>query len=144
VAARALGAGLLLIGMQAVPVSRTNPPATGEIAVPLAVDGVLQRACYDCHSNETRWPWYAWIAPASWLVVHDVNEARAEMNFSAWTSIPERKRRKLLGEIVEVLEEDAMPLWYYLLLHPGARLDAADEATLVTWARAERMTVAAR
>ena len=58
----------LLVLAQLVPVARTNPPATTELTAPLEVDGLLQRACYDCHSNETRWPWYAYVAPASWLV----------------------------------------------------------------------------
>ena len=70
-AVQRLGIGLVIAFAvaQVIPVPRTNPVTTQEIAAPLEIDGLLQRACYDCHSNETRWPWYAFVAPASWLGV---------------------------------------------------------------------------
>jgi hypothetical protein len=127
-------AGFLVVG-QLVRPARTNPPVTAEVDAPEAVRAVLRRACYDCHSNTTVWPWYAHVAPVSWLVAHDVDEGRGELNFSTWDAYPAKKRVKKMEEIVEVLEEDEMPLWYYVLLHPEARLTDAERATLDGWAR---------
>jgi len=134
---RRVGIGLVIVfvAAQVIPVPRTNPPATTELAAPIDVDGLLQRACYDCHSNETRWPWYAWVAPASWLVAWDVHEAREHLNFSTWGDYTPKRLRHELDELVEMVEEDEMPLWYYRPLHPDARLTDAERARLVSWAR---------
>ncbi len=77
---------VILIGIQFVPVSKTNPPVTGEIKAPNDVMQILRTSCYDCHSNEVNWPWYSNVAPMSWLVAYDVDEAREHMNFSEWAS----------------------------------------------------------
>jgi len=117
----ALTVVVLLVLAQLVPVSRTNPP----------------RACADCHTHETVWPWYASVAPVSWLVAHDVDEAREHLNLSTWTDLKPRKRRKAYEEIAEMIEEEEMPLWYYVPLHPQAQLTAAERARLVEWANGE-------
>lgn len=124
------------VAAQVVPVPRDNPPATSELVAPLEVDGLLQRACYDCHSNKTRWPWWTRVAPASWLVAWDVSAARRHLNFSTWGDYDAKKRRHKRDEIVEMVEQDEMPLWYYRPLHPDARLTPAERRLLVTWARA--------
>lgn len=79
---------------------------------------LVKRACFDCHSNETVWPWYSNIAPVSWVVEEDVLEARAALNFSEWTPITNLKP----GEIGAILDESEMPPGIYLLAHPEARL----------------------
>ncbi|HMA79693.1 MAG TPA: heme-binding domain-containing protein, partial [Candidatus Binatia bacterium] len=79
-----IGLFLILIGLQFVPVDRANPPEHDQLAVPAEVQAILRRACYDCHSNETNWPWYSQIAPASLLLANDVKEGRREVNFSTW------------------------------------------------------------
>ena len=76
--------GLFFFAIQLVPVERTNPPVETEAQPLPATKEVLKRACYDCHSNETKWPWYSYVAPASWLVVDDVHQARENLNFSTW------------------------------------------------------------
>lgn len=122
---------VFLAGAQFVRPARTNPPATGPLPIgDPAAETVLRRSCFDCHSNETRWPWYSGVAPMSWLVVSDVNEGRRELNFSAWRD-PKRNKRK---EICEQVREGEMPLAIYVPLHPGARLTAADVQTLCDWA----------
>ena len=78
---------------------------------------ITQKACFDCHSNETIWPWYSNIAPMSWLVQRDVDVARSRMNFSDWGRISVE-----VGEIIEIVSEGEMPPFQYLLMHPGARL----------------------
>ncbi|GAB4310545.1 MAG: hypothetical protein Kow0059_00020 [Candidatus Sumerlaeia bacterium] len=119
--------------IQLIPAGRSNPPVTGEIAAPADVAPALRRACYDCHSNETRWPWYSRVAPISWFIVHDVNEGRDELNFSQWTLLKEKKQIKLRSKIWEEIEEGEMPPFKYLLFHPEARLTDAERTALRAW-----------
>lgn len=130
-----VGAGIVLLGIQLVPVDRSNPPVTGEIRAPDDVMSVLERSCWDCHSNETHWPWYAYVAPVSWLVAHDVEEGREHVNFSEWDAYDAGERDEALEEVVEVMEEQEMPLGKYIRLHPDADLSAAERERLIAWAR---------
>jgi len=136
IARTVVAVGILLVALQGVPVERSNPPVEKEIDAPADVRAILRRACYDCHSHETVWPWYSRVAPMSLLVAHDVEEGREELNFSRWDfSDPAneaRARRRLWHEV----EEGEMPLWFYTPLHPEARLSATDKETLKTWALA--------
>ena len=124
---------VILIGIQFVPVSKTNPPVTGEIKAPNDVMQILRTSCYDCHSNEVNWPWYSNVAPMSWLVAYDVDEAREHMNFSKWASYSADDKAEDIEEIWEEVEEGHMPLWYYLPLHPEAKLSDADKQTIKVW-----------
>ncbi len=94
---------------------------------------VLRTSCYDCHSNEVEWPWYSNVAPASWLVVYDVNEAREHMNFSEWQSYSAEDQAEDIEEIWEEIEEGEMPLWYYLIAHSEAELSENDKETIKNW-----------
>jgi hypothetical protein len=118
--------------IQLVPVSRSNPPVTADLVAPDNVRAILRRSCYDCHSHESTWPWYAYVAPVSWFIAHDVNEAREHLNFSTWADRPD-KLEKLKEEIWEEVEEGEMPPPNYLRLHGDAKLSAEDRATLRTW-----------
>jgi len=123
-----------LVAIQFVPVDRSNPPIEGDIGAPPEVAAILRRSCYDCHSHETRWPWYAYVAPASWLLARDVHEGRGELNFSKWSTYSERRRGRKLEQLVELTGSGEMPLWFYLPLHPSAKLSQADKDTLAAWA----------
>ena len=83
---------VLFVAIQLVPVDRSNPPVEADLEAPEAVTAVLRTACYDCHSNETHWPWYSYVAPVSWLVAHDVEEARSEFSFSRWEKLGEHEQ----------------------------------------------------
>lgn len=135
-----LAAAALLVAIQLVPVERTNPPVDGDIVAPPGVKAVLKRACYDCHSNETNWPWYSRIAPISWMVARDVREARAELNFSTWNRYSVKEQASKLSESWETVAEGDMPLRFYIVPHRGARLSDHDRALLQRWAanRSER------
>lgn len=134
--AKILGAvGAVLIGIQFIPIERTNPPVTGEVEAPEGVKQILQRSCYDCHSNQTRWPWYSRVAPVSWLIAHDVEEGREHLNFSEWNRLDASERSDLIEEIWEEVEEGEMPLWIYPPLHPEARIGDAERTTLREWSR---------
>jgi hypothetical protein len=131
----AVGVGVALVAIQVVRFERNNPPVTGEIDVPADVRAVLRRACYDCHSNETVWPWYSQVAPASWLLARDVRAGRRHVNFSEWKSLPPEKADKKRRGCGEQVRKGEMPLWFYVPLHPDARLTDADKALIVSWAR---------
>jgi uncharacterized membrane protein len=99
------------------------------------VRALLKRACFDCHSHETAWPLQARVAPASWLVAHDVKEGREELNFSRWASLDGERLAKASREIVkEVATEKEMPPALYVLAHPEARLTDAERAVIARWA----------
>ena len=125
---------LIFVAIQFAPVERSNPPAEAEVPAPASVRVILRRACYDCHSNETVWPWYSRVAPMSWLVAHDVREGRKELNFSTWNRIGTRQQVKKLKESWKEVDEGEMPPWYYLSMHRDATLSAEDRAALHNWA----------
>lgn len=133
------GIGILLIAgvaIQFVPVEKTNPPVTGDIPVSIEVKAILRQSCYDCHSNETIWPWYSNVAPASWLVANDVKEGRRHLNFSTWDRYDAGKQSHKIHEVWEEVEQHEMPLWFYTPLHPDAKLSADDMEILKAWADA--------
>jgi hypothetical protein len=122
----ALIGGFLLI--QVVPYGRdhTNPPVSAEPAWDSPRTKALAvAACFDCHSNETEWPWYTNVAPMSWLIQRDVDAGRDALNFSEWD------RRQDAEDVGEVIREGEMPPWSYGILHPGARLSDAEKERLI-------------
>jgi hypothetical protein len=123
-----------LVAIQFVPVVRSNPPVETEVPAPPEVRTVLRRSCYDCHSNETVWPWYSRVAPVSWLLANDVREGRRELNFSTWNRYTTQQQVKKLKESWEEVEEGEMPLWFYLPMHRDAVLSGNDRQTLHGWA----------
>lgn len=123
------------LGLQLVPVDLDNPPVEEEVPATPEARAVLRRACYACHSNEAVWPWYARIAPLSWLAARDVREGRAAVNFSTWNRLDELSRRAVLERSWEEIEAGEMPLWFYLPLHPEAKLTDADRQLLDHWSR---------
>lgn len=120
--------------MQAKQVEHSNPPVRHELDAPEEVRAVLRRSCYDCHSHETRWPWYSYVAPMSWFVAHHVEEGREGMNFSNWPRFDPEGEAETFEEIRKQVSRGKMPLKSYLLLHPDARLSEADKAALLRWA----------
>ena len=125
---------VVLVAIQFAPVAETNPGAESDILTSPELKTVLRRACYDCHSNETIWPWYSRVAPVSWLIVRDVTKGRAELNFSAWSQYNTRRRARKLKEMREQIEKGKMPQWYYVAVHPDARLSPSDRELILKWA----------
>ncbi len=127
---------LLLLASQLIRPERTNPPADPSASLeaiakpPAAVANVIARACRDCHSNATVWPWYSKVAPVSWLLASDVNEGRAKLNFSRWNIYSPETTHIKFGQICREARNGEMPPFYYLPLHPDAKLSAADIAAL--------------
>lgn len=106
-------------------------------SVPASTAHLLRTACFDCHSNETVWPWYSRVFPASWLVRHDVEAGRRQLNFSTWSEYNVFDRADLLDAACEHVRSGTMPLRPYRWLHPDARLSEAQIETLCAWTALE-------
>jgi hypothetical protein len=130
-----------LVLIQFVPVKRSNPPIDparsleARAPVPAPVKAILDRSCADCHSNRTHWPWYTGIAPASWLVISDVNEGRRALNLSDWAADDPRRQANTLKETCDEATEGEMPPWQYVIIHRQASLSQAEIAALCQWTR---------
>lgn len=123
------GAGIVFVAIQLVPYGwqRTNPPVIDDAPWPSASSEALARtACYDCHSNETDWPAYSYVAPFSWLVISDVDEGRDELNFSEWDDHDSEA-----DDAAEEVAEGSMPLSQYTLIHRDARLSDEERRELI-------------
>lgn len=129
----------VLLAIQLVRPARTNPVTepsrtlAATLAVPAAAQAILERSCRDCHSNDTRWPWYSHVAPMSWMLIDHVNSGRRHFNYSAWGGYTPDKSRKLLQDICEETKQGSMPVGSYTLVHRDARLTEADVQTLCGW-----------
>ena len=131
-----LALALIAVGIQFIQPDRTNPPSDPAGSFEALVRpspqaaAIIRRACQNCHSNQTVWPWYSRVAPASWLVADDVKDGRAKLNFSEWNRLsPQVVQRRMRGICKEVKEGD-MPLWQYRLLHSESKLTAGDVSAL--------------
>jgi mono/diheme cytochrome c family protein len=123
----------LFVLIQLVPYGRdhSNPPVVAEPAWDSPHTRALAAAaCFDCHSNETRWPWYTNVAPFSWLTQNDVDNGREALNFSEWDRPQEAE------ELAEVISDGEMPPWYYRLLHSAADLSDREKQQLIDGLRA--------
>jgi hypothetical protein len=117
----------ILVGIQLIPEPRTNPPVTREIKWDAPGTRLLaERACFDCHTNETVWPWYSRVAPTSFLVVSHVNDGRARLNFSEWDH-PNAN----FDDVNRMVTSGQMPIWNYVLIHPAAKLTPAETQRLL-------------
>lgn len=134
-AAALLALALGALAAQLITVEHANPPVPpgARPIAPAQIEALLTRACYDCHSDRTRWPWYSWIAPVSWLVARDVALGRKQLNFSDWGSYYPQTRIRKLQWMGRALRERSMPPWSYRLMHPQARLTGDQRAALLGW-----------
>ena len=136
------------LAIQVVRPERTNPPVDpsrtihSQLQPPAEVAGILERSCNDCHSSQTRWPWYSNVAPTSWLLVSHVNHAREHLNLSEWAKYERKDADELLEEICEETSKGEMPLPSYLLIHRSSKLSAQDVRTLCEWSKAARERLA--
>jgi hypothetical protein len=135
----------LIAGIQLIRPARSNPPVDPShtleavVFVPPQVESILRRACNDCHSDLTSWPWYSNVAPVSWFVIDHVDEGRRHVNFSEWlrrdTKNPAEYTRERFQAICKQVQIGDMPLTSYLLLHRAATLSQGDIETICQWTR---------
>ena len=149
---RCLSGAVVVLGlMNVVTVDRVNLPVKpaesieSQTQMPQNVAAIFHRACQDCHTELTHWPWYSNIAPLMWLQAADVYGARDHMNLSTWGRYTEEQRTERLIAICRMVAGNKMPLWYYKLLHyPDAWLSEADKKAVCDWAKTEVLHSAAR
>lgn len=149
--ATASAAAVVFAGMQLWPTSAGfNPPYLRErsiqtnMQVPPAVAKIIENACMDCHSHETRWPWYGRIAPFSWGMVHDLEKARKALNFSEWSVQAGRRPGIAMGYLTAIcadVRSGRMPLAKYQFLHPEARLSGTQRDAICAWAQSESQRI---
>jgi hypothetical protein len=140
-----IGFAVLLLGSQFFrPEKNLAPggPGPDDLTVlrppPAEVKAVLQRACYDCHSNHTRYPWYAEVQPVAWWLANHVKEGKSHFNFSTFGTYSAKRQARKLSELLDEVEEGNMPLASYKLAHAEARLTPAEIKALMAWAAAGR------
>ena len=131
------------LAIQLVRPDRTNPATdpsrtmAAVLQVPSEVASVLERGCRDCHSHDTRWPWYSNVAPVSWFVIDHVNHGRRHFNYSDWAQYDKDQVPRLLKDSCALTRKEEMPISSYLWLHQEARLSDRDIAALCDWTDSE-------
>ena len=130
---------VVFIAMQAFRIDKTNPQAAKELDFisinkpSKDITQLLKASCYDCHSNESKYPWYSNVAPVSWFLKHHIDEAREEVNFSEWGSFSEKRKAKKMEEIIEEVEEGEMPMTPYVMMHSEAKMSKAQRETFIKY-----------
>ena len=125
---------IIFVGIQFIPVERTNPQVKSEIDASPEVKAIFKKACYDCHSNETKWIWYSKVAPVSFLIADDVKSGRRRLNFSEWDVDKEAKAK---DEIWDEIRNEDMPLWSYRIMHSEAKLTQEEKNVIRNWAESK-------
>jgi len=131
--------GFLFLAIQLVPVNRSNPHVDpsrtiyATMPMPVEVKAAFERSCKNCHSNDTVWPWYSYVAPVSWVVAHDVHTARKTMNFSDWGAYSAHQKEDKLEEICEQVTKGDMPDRKYAIFHREARITPPERDAVCQW-----------
>ena len=127
------------VGIQFIPTKRNQSeiiPETDFLLVnntPKNIGKLLQVSCYDCHSNNTEYPWYNKIQPAAWFLEDHINEGKAELNFSEWDSLSSRRKSSKLKSIISQIKDDEMPLFSYTLVHGDAILSNSEKELVINY-----------
>lgn len=108
---------------------------TNQYQIPSEVQKIIKTSCADCHSNNTKYPWYNEIAPASWFLAMHVNDGKEHLNFSEWTAYNKHQKEHIINDLEEVLETHEMPLGSYLLLHKEAELTKEQYTIFYNWVK---------
>jgi hypothetical protein len=123
--------------VQAMDISKT-------IIVPERIDALLKTACYDCHSNHTNYPWYAYVQPIGWILNNHIRNGKQQLNFNEFGSYSLRRQQSKLKSIASQVNDNAMPLSSYTWMHKNARLSKEDKALIVDWATKAKDSIAIR
>jgi hypothetical protein len=127
------------VGIQFMPATRNQSdsvPSTDFMLVnnvPENIQKKLQVSCYDCHSNNTQYPWYNKVQPVAWFLEDHIKEGKAELNFNEWDSLSNRRKKSKLRSIIKQIESDEMPLYSYTLIHKDASFSEAEKQELIRW-----------
>ncbi len=135
-----LGILALIILIQFMPkgLPTTSSITTSDLlmnnTIPSNIESILTNSCYDCHSNNTAYPWYAQVSPVSFFVGAHVKDGREHLNFSEWEQLSKLDKAEALDDLMEEIEDKKMPVEAYLLLHADSKLSASDRIELISWA----------
>jgi ABC-type tungstate transport system permease subunit len=130
---------VVLVGIQFIPTTRNQSVLilqtdfNNTFQVPNNVQQILKISCYDCHSNNTNYPWYNKIQPASWLLENHIKEGKKELNFSEFGTYSKRRQKNKLKSIINQIKKDEMPLYSYTLIHKDAKLSERNKKDLIDW-----------
>ena len=130
---------IILIIIQFFAIDKTNPPVNASqdfvfyTNTPPKVASILKVACYDCHANTTKYPWYTSIQPIAWWIKGHINNGRKHLNYSEWTLYDTKKQRHKIEEMIEVLEDKEMPMLSYMIAHQDAWIDEQQRQLVVEW-----------
>ena len=105
------------------------------IPMPENVESLLQAACYDCHSNQTRYPWYTYVQPVGWIMAGHIKDGKKDLNFSEFGAYSNRKQQSKLKSIISQIKDDEMPLYSYTIMHKDARLSKEEKELIIDWAQ---------
>jgi len=114
---------------------------SNQFSAPDEVGNILKKSCYDCHSNNTAYPWYANIQPVAWWLQNHINEGKEELNFDEFALYKPRRQFKKMEEMQELISENEMPLYSYTLLHGNAKLSEEEKTILITWSKEIRYII---
>ena len=138
------GLGIVFLILQFIRPDRTAGPANTEQSIAALyhvdeeVSGILRKACFDCHSNDTRYPWYTEVQPVGWYLQGHIDEARKHLNFDEFGSYPLFRQMSKLQAVEDEVRDELMPLDEYLPLHPEARLTPEERESIIAWSRSVR------
>ena len=141
---------VILIGIQFIRPAKNQSAdiLTSDIShaysVPQNVSTILKKACNDCHSNNTVYPWYAEVQPVAWWLNHHIQEGKNELNFNEFAAYAIPRQYHKLEEVIEQVKEGEMPIWSYTLIHTDAKLTDEEKQTLINWAEGIRSTMKAK
>ena len=130
---------IVFVGIQFIPTKRNQSesvPITDFMTVntvPQNVSNALKTSCYDCHSNNTSYPWYNKVQPVAWILENHIEEGKAELNFSEWDNYSKRRKKSKLKSIISQIEDDKMPLKSYTLIHKNANLSNNQKKEIIDW-----------
>jgi hypothetical protein len=107
------------------------------VSLPENVHTILQTACYDCHSNNTRYPWYNYVQPVAWILTNHIKHGKKDLNFNEFGSYPARRQQSKLKAIADQVRDGEMPLYSYTIIHKKARLTKEEKSVIIQWAQNE-------
>ncbi|MCP4052732.1 MAG: heme-binding domain-containing protein [Mesoflavibacter sp.] len=127
------------VGIQFIPTTRNQSDSVPDTDfmlvhnVPATIQNKLQVSCYDCHSNNTQYPWYNKVQPVAWFLEDHIKEGKAELNFNEWDSLSNRRKKSKLRSIIKQIESDEMPLNSYTLIHKEAKFSESEATEIINW-----------
>ncbi len=130
---------IVFVGIQFIPTKRNESSEVLEtdfsktFTVPANIQNTFEKSCYDCHSNNTNYPWYNKIQPISWLLENHIKEGKKEFNFSEFGSYSKRKQKNKLKSLVSQIKDKKMPMQSYTIIHKDAKLSNADKEQIIVW-----------